>query len=313
MKSKNTIFQLIEKLKDIDVNAVIEKSKNITLEDLKSLSWKDIKSSKFTKPITGISLSIIFLFIFLLPELKKYSKNSIQSQEYSLKSRNLDNLDMTLKNSELIKSILDANLKEFTELTADKSKIINLTDLISEAAKRSLVEISEFSPINKDALASCAASANNSDDDFNNADFDLQDDFNEFPDDQFSDDQFSDDPFMYDDGSKIDALEELNKKIEYVNNNKNFLLSLIPDINKSEIPKNIDEKFESNYFRIEFLGDYINVLNFLRSIQEYKILILPKCFEPSLLTQSANQMPSQNNNQPGFVRARLLINVPTKE
>ena len=34
----------------------------------------------------------------------------------------------------------------------------------------------------------------------------------------------------------------------------------------------------------------MNALNFLRSIQEYKILIIPKCFEPSLLSQSATQI-----------------------
>ena len=111
MENKNTIFQLIDRLKKIDVNEVIEKSKNITIEDIKSISWNDIKSSKFTKPITGIGLSIIFIFIFLLPEFKRYSKTAILSQEYSLKSRNLENLDDSLKNSKLINSILESNIR----------------------------------------------------------------------------------------------------------------------------------------------------------------------------------------------------------
>ena len=102
MKNKNSIFQLIDKLKSIDVNEVIEKSKNINIEDIKSISWDDIKSSKFTKPLTGIGLSIIFIFIFLSPEFKRYSKTKIISQEYSIKSRNLQNLDETLKKRQLI-------------------------------------------------------------------------------------------------------------------------------------------------------------------------------------------------------------------
>ena len=147
MATKKSIFQLIEKLKEINVNEVIEKSKNITIEDIKSLSWQDIKSSKFSKPLAGIGLSFIFIFIFLIPEFKKYNQKAIQSEEYSIKNQNLENLDSKLEKSKLIQSILNANLEEFTNLTVDKSKLINLTDLISDAAKRSLVEISEFSPI----------------------------------------------------------------------------------------------------------------------------------------------------------------------
>ena len=50
----------------------------------------------------------------------------------------------------MVKSILDSNFKEFSNLTADKSKLINVTDLITDAAKRSLVDVQEFSPIEKE-------------------------------------------------------------------------------------------------------------------------------------------------------------------
>ena len=308
MATKKSIFQLIEKLKEINVNEVIEKSKNITIEDIKSLSWQDIKSSKFSKPLAGIGLSFLFIFIFLIPEFKKYNQKAIQSEEYSIKNQNLENLDSKLEKSKLIQSILDANLEEFTNLTVDKSKLINLTDLISDAAKRSLVEISEFSPITSEILATCAANANNSENDF--LDFESEDDFNNFPEDNFDDtDEFISDDW---DDSEINPLEEINKKIDYIDNNETFLNSFFLEINNDEIPKKLDDEFESNYFKIEFLGDYVNALNFLRSIQEYNILIIPKCFEPSLLSQSATQNPSQNISPPGFIRAKLMIDVPTK-
>ena len=306
MKNKNSIFQLIDKLKSIDVNEVIEKSKNINIEDIKSISWDDIKSSKFTKPLTGIGLSIIFIFIFLSPEFKRYSKTKIISQEYSIKSRNLQNLDETLKKSQLINSILESNLKEFTDLTVDRSKIIKLTDLIYDAAKRSLIEISEFSPINRDVLASCAAAADDSNTEYEEMGFDSGNGFDDFSD-------GNNDDFMLEDyeNPEFNILEDLYKKIDYINNNNNFLISFFQESNNIEIPKSLDDKFESNYFKIDILGDYINILNFLRAIQEYKILILPECFEPSLLSQSNIQNPSQNISPPGFVRARLMINVPT--
>ena len=306
MKNKNSIFQLIDKLKSIDVNDVIEKSKNINIEDIKSISWDDIKSSKFTKPLTGIGLSIIFIFIFLSPEFKRYSKTKIISQEYSIKNRNLQNLNETLKKSQLINSILESNLKEFTDLTVDRSKIIKLTDLIYDAAKRSLIEISEFSPINQDVLASCAAAADDSNNEYEEMGFDSGNGFDDFSD-------GNNDDFMLEDYENPDfnILEDLYKKLDYINNNNNFLISFFQESNNTEIPKSLDDKFESNYFKIDILGDYINILNFLRAIQEYKILILPECFEPSLLSQSNIQNSSQNISPPGFVRARLMINVPT--
>ena len=74
-----------------------------------------------------------------------------------------------------------------------------------------------------------------------------------------------------------------------------------------------NEEFEENYFKIDIVADYINLLNFLRSLQEYKMIIIPICFEPSLLSQSSNLGQANNPNQPGFVRARIMINVPTTE
>ena len=159
MDTKISIFQLIDKLKEIDVNEVIEKSKNITIEDLKEISWKDIKASKFTKPLAGISLFFIFIFIFLIPEIERFNSKNLISKEFSIKSRNLSKLENSLQKSLLIKSILVSNLKDFTNLTAKKSKIIKLTNLISEAAKRSLIEVQEFSPIDRQELSSCSATS----------------------------------------------------------------------------------------------------------------------------------------------------------
>ena len=92
-----------------------------------------------------------------------------------------------------------------------------------------------------------------------------------------------------------------------------ILRSLHTTTNLEEIPSSINEEFEENYFKIDIVADYINLLNFLRSLQEYKMIIIPICFEPSLLSQSSNLGQANNTNQPGFVRARIMINVPTTE
>ena len=315
MKNKKTLFQFVDKLKEINVNEVIERSKNISIDDLKSISWEDIKSSKFTKPIIGISLSIAFIFIFLIPELKKYNHVKIKSTEYSTKKQNLEDLNLSLNKSKLIKSILDANLEEFKLLTADKSKLINITDLISDAAKRSLVEISEFNPITNDEVSSCAATANDESEDFENFDLSTSEDqslgSDEPPPDDFGLDESFDE---FSDGSS-DTIESvllsLQKKLDYISDNDNYIFSLSPEISSSSIPKSIDEEFESNFYKLTVRGDFINMLNLLRSMQEYKITILPLCFEPSLISQSANQGSAPFSIQPGYVNARLIINIPT--
>jgi len=312
MKNQRSLFKLIDKLKEIDVNEVIERSKNVSIEDLKSITWEDIKSSKFFKPLSGISLSILFLFLFLNPSLKNYESKKIISETYTTKKNNLEGLNTALEKSTLIDSILKANLDKFLRLTSDKSRLINLTDLLVDAAKRSLIEIKEFAPITKEEVQSCAATIddgssafdsesfndpnqfdlNNSGDNFN-----LDDSLNDLPDDSL--------------GPESDIIGKLNKNLQYIQNNNSFLYSLAPNTNTDNIPSSISEEFEENYFKVDIVSDYINLLNFLRSIQEYKMIILPVCFEPSLLSQSSNLSMGNNLNQPGFVRARIMINVPT--
>ena len=72
----------------------------------------------------------------------------------------------------------------------------------------------------------------------------------------------------------------------------------------------MNDQFKSNYFKIEVAADFINLLNFLRSIQEYKIIVVPMCLEPSRIT--SKNLPQGTVPRPeGFVKARLFVDVPT--
>ena len=310
MKNQKSLFQLIDKLKEIDVNEVIERSKNISIEDIKSIRLKDITSSRFFRPFSGIGLSIVFLFLFLIPTVKDYNDKKIISKSYTSKKKNLNALDTALDKSTLINSILNANLEEFSKLTSSKSKLLNITDLLADAAKRSLVDIKEFAPITKDEVQSCAASTEDDSDEFDLSSFDDPNQFNDSNDDFNMDESLNDFP----DGTeenKIDIINSLNKQLAYIQNNSSFLYSLAPTTNTKEIPSSINDEFEENYFKVDIVADYINLLNFLRSLQEYKMIILPICFEPSLLSQSSNLSSGNNTYQPGFVKARIMFNVPT--
>lgn len=313
MQTQKSLFQLIEKLKEIDVNEVIERSKNISIEDLKSIRFQDITSSKFFKPLSGIGLSIIFLFVFFIPAVNDYNDKKLISKSYTTKKKNLNALNAALDKSTIINSILNSNLEEFSDLTSSRSKLINITDLLADAAKRSLVDIKEFSPITKEEVQSCAATTEEDSNDFEMSSFDDPNQFNDMPnsnDDFNLDESFNEIPNGTEENT-VNIINLLNKKLLYIQNNNSFLYSLAPTTNLEEIPSSINEEFEENYFKIDIVADYINLLNFLRSLQEYKMIIIPICFEPSLLSQSSNLGQVNNTNQPGFVKARIMINVPT--
>ena len=315
MKTQKSLFQLIEKLKEIDVNEVIERSKNISIEDLKSIRLQDITSSKFFKPLSGIVLSIIFLFLFFIPTVNDYNDKKLISKSYTTKKKNLNALNAALDKSTIINSILNSNLEEFSDLTSSRSKLINITDLLADAAKRSLVDIKEFAPITKEEVQSCAATTEEDSNDFEMSSFNDPNQFNDTPntnDDFNFDESFNEIPNGTE-ANTVNIINLLNKKLLYIQNNNSFLYSLSPTTNLEEIPSSINEEFEENYFKIDIVADYINLLNFLRSLQEYKMIIIPICFEPSLLSQSSNLGQVNNTNQPGFVRARIMINVPTTE
>ena len=78
----------------------------------------------------------------------------------------------------------------------------------------------------------------------------------------------------------------------------------------TELQKNINEIFESNYFVINIRSDYLNSLNFLRYLQEYKIAILPYCFEPKMRSNNSNDMQGNESSAIGEIDARIIINVP---
>ena len=77
------------------------------------------------------------------------------------------------------------------------------------------------------------------------------------------------------------------------------------------VPKEISDIFESNYFLINIKSEYLNSLKFLKYIQEYKMVILPYCFEPRVKGELSNSISEINNNEiAGEIDARIIVNIP---
>ena len=76
----------------------------------------------------------------------------------------------------------------------------------------------------------------------------------------------------------------------------------------------IDAQFTSNFYQINIEATYLNSLNFIRNLQDYKVSIIPICFEPKGLLLNRN---SQISNSSGSrirnkLNIRFIINVPTE-
>ena len=135
---------------------------------------------------------------------------------------------------------------------------------------------------------------------FNN-DFQNDISFDNFEDDQ--DFENPEDEFPMDDFQP----EESNVKLKiYQFNPENS------EINKEfeSLKENISDFFESNYFLINIKSDYLSSLNFLRYLQEYKIAILPYCFEPQMTGNNFNDLENVNSASVGEIDARIIVNIP---
>ena len=304
MKNQNITFQqFIEKLKTIDVGELLDKAKSIKVEDIKSMKlsdFKEITKSKYFYPSIGIifaSLSSILLFFPSLETLKNRQTKSLQykneNQELPLINQELEKRLVSQKKFELLYS-------EFINLVPEKKDLILLPEILFDSAKRSKAEIIELSPITRDDLSSCSTV---SEEDLFNSEFGINNNFEDNIDNDFNDleeppiDDFYMDNNLIQDDSKLEVYEfNLNEDEvtrEFVN-----------------VQKDISDIFESNYFLINIKSDYLNSLKFLKYIQEYKMVILPYCFEPRVKGELTNSISENNNEVAGEIDARIIVNIP---
>ena len=59
-------------------------------------------------------------------------------------------------------------------------------------------------------------------------------------------------------------------------------------------------------------ADYLNILKFLKSIQEYELFIIPYCFSPMTVSNQNNMESNQIMSSNGEVKAKIILNIPTK-
>ena len=305
MKNQNITFQqFIEKLKTIDVGELLDKAKSIKVEDIKSIKlsdFKEITKSKYFYPSIGIIFASLSSILFLFPSLEKLKNRQAKSSQFISEKKELPLINQELKKRLLSQNFFEKLYSQFIALVPEKKDLILLPEILFDASKRSKTSILEFSPITKDDLSSCSTQ---SEEDLFNSEFGINNNFEDNIDNDFNElEQPPIDDFYMDNNSIGD-----NSKLEV------YEFNLNENEGKKEfknVPKEISDIFESNYFLINIKSDYLNSLKFLKYIQEYKMVILPYCFEPRVKGESTNSMSEINNDEiVGEIEARIIVNIP---
>ncbi|MBO8229877.1 hypothetical protein CU313_05580 [Prochlorococcus marinus str. MU1404] len=305
MRNKNLTFQqFIERLKTIDVGELLEKAKSINVEDIRSIKLSDLKEitkSNYFYPSIGILFASLSSILFFFPSIESLKNTQEKSSQY--KSENIELPLIIEKLKERSKSIISFRklYSEFVSLVPKKEDLVLIPEILFESALKSNTEIIEFSPISKDELSSCTTK---SEEELFNTEFISNKEFNN------------------------NNLNNFESQISPINNNYSYDYGNIESGSKKKVYKfNLDEKdgtlefnsltkkvsdiFQSNYYLINIKSNYLNSLNFIKYIQEYKIFILPYCFEPRMAGESSNNISDINSPSiEGEIDARIIVNIP---
>ena len=294
--NNQSINEFIKKLKTIDIGELLEKAQTIKIEDLRSVKWKDVYNSKLFFPVVGTLLAIGSSIWIFLPAYRKTNLIRIEAKLYRNETIQLDSLNQSLKKSLLIKKIMKEKSDELNSYIVDKNGLINIPRLLNDSAVRAKVNIMEIRPISKDSI-SCFYSD------------EQRGNINSFQRDLAKNNRFTSGNMFPE--LEINQNENQSIPIDY----KQFKPSNKRLKNLFSLPINtIDSQFTSNFYQINLEATYLKSLNFIRNLQDYKVSIIPICFEPKGLvlnrnSQISNSSGTKNRNK---LNIRFIINVPTE-
>ena len=143
----------LQRLKNVDLNEIFGSLNDLKIEDLKNINYKrlfyDIRKSKYTKPILGITFAGLLSVLVLIPKFEILISTRKKLKQYRKESQNLPT-----KLSQLNKA--KKEFKEVEKIMTDvnnsflrNNQLVFVTQLLNEVAKKSNVKVNYFSPILK--------------------------------------------------------------------------------------------------------------------------------------------------------------------
>ena len=150
---KNQLNGFAKKLKDIDLNSVLENLKTLKIDDLKNINYRrlfyDISNSQYLKPTVGIVSASIFTIFLFFPAIESINSSLKKSKQYVYESENLSKKISELKNKTKQFEEIKTKMTEINSSFIKNEQIIFIAQLLNETAKKTNVNINSFSPIFK--------------------------------------------------------------------------------------------------------------------------------------------------------------------
>ena len=233
----NTKFfiNLSQKLKDIDLNEILQNLKDLKAEDIKNINYKrlfyDIRRSKYTKPTIGFISASLLLVLILLPSFELLISSVRKAKQYENESIDLPKIETELKKEntkfEEIRKMMEVVNSSFIK----NEQIIFISKLFNEASKKSNTKITYFSPILKaDSSNLCKSSLS----------------------------------------------QKTSRKFKTKQRKSN---------NRAK------GSLQTKYYEVKLNSDYLDIVQFLREIQLYDVMIIPYCLE----VESQLAIPKENS------------------
>ena len=275
---------LINKLSQIDLGREFSRLKDVRLDDLKNISFSDLagKANPMALSVVGgvVFLGVGFYWI-TLPEWRSWRENSQTLDEYRLEAEEVPILRTTLNN---LKKKQESVGKEFDIVrgfVSEESVELFTTKFFSETALRASVRLLGVTPMKIGEPFACI---------------------------QMDQPELALDELPPQDPSGLELPEDDAE---------------VPPVASPQLEtafnSDLSGLFKVNRFELSLRGNYLNMMDYLRYLNQYQQSISPLCFEvfsTPMTSPAGDPATAEGNPEPryvGEVNARLIVDVPQRE
>lgn len=273
----------LNKLNQIDVGAQLSKLKDIKIEDLKNISLSDLrgKADPMTLSIVGsVVLLGAGLYGFTVPEWRSWALNSETLQQYRSEAEQVPLLRSSLADLQKQQDELGEEFDLVHDFVSEESIDLFTSKFFTETSRRSNVRLLGVNPMPAGAPFTC-----------------IQPDPNDL---------------SFDESLSPDFAPEQEPTGEIAPSAESSLPQPPP-------PSDLASIFKVDRFQLSLRGDYLNVMDYLRYLNQYKQTLSPVCFE--VLAIPVQSSPDEStggasNNEPryvGEVNVKLIVDIPQRQ
>ena len=273
----------IDKLNQVDVGAQLSKLKDIKIEDLKNISFSDLRRNADPMVASVVGSVVLLgagLYCLTLPEWSSWSLNSETLQQYRTEAEQLPILKSSLADLQRQKDELGEEFDLVHDFVSEESIDLFTSKFFTETARRSNVRLLGVNPMPAGAPFTC-----------------IQPDPNDLP----FDESFS--PDLAPGQEPPDAAAPID----------NFPLP------QTSLSSDLTRIFNVNRFQLALRGDYLNVMDYLRYLNQYQQTLSPVCFEvfaTPVQPSPADSTAAASNSEPryvGEVNVKLIVDIPQRQ